>query len=141
MIFEKSYGIIPLRKENGKWQVLLVNHVKGNYWGFPKGHANPAETNKETAQRELFEETGLSVKRFFIVESLYERYDFYRGDQHIDKEVFYFPAEADGDIHLQTGETQSSLWIDVDKAEAKISFPQSKTLAKQLVNNIIPKLN
>ena len=48
---EQVYGIIPLRKHKGHWQVLLVLHIKGNYWGFPKGHHDPGETPKETADQ------------------------------------------------------------------------------------------
>lgn len=132
MNYERAYGIIPLRRKDQKWQVLLVNHVKGNYWGFPKGHAAPGETPKETAIRELFEETQLRVKLFLREESLRERYNFTRGEQPIDKEVSYFLAEVEGNVVLQPTETQSSLWIDLDKAEAQITFSQSKVLLNQV---------
>lgn len=133
---EKAYGIIPLRKKGHKWQVLLIHHVKGNYWAFPKGHTSPGELPKETAVRELFEETHLKVKNFLVEEPLYERYYFYRGAQHIDKEVFYFLAEVDGDIQLQEQEAQASVWIDLAKAKDKITFPQSKDLVNQILKKI-----
>jgi bis(5'-nucleosidyl)-tetraphosphatase len=136
MIKEQTYGIIPLRKQDDKWQVLLVHHVKGHYWGFPKGHSNPGEAPKEAALRELFEETRLRVKSFLAVEPLHEAYDFYRTGLHIYKDVSYFLAEVEGEVTLQVAETQASLWINLSDAEETITFPQSKALVKQILTQI-----
>lgn len=53
-------------------KILVVlnrqSHLKGeNKWGLPKGHQKPGEKESTCAQRELYEETGLSIpeKRFF----------------------------------------------------------------------------
>lgn len=43
-----------------KGQVLLVQGYHG--WSFPKGKIEPGETLKETAIREIWEETGIRVK-------------------------------------------------------------------------------
>ena len=75
---EYSYGIIPLKYNdslNG-WEVLLVQH-QGGYWAFPKGHANSGESHKETAERELQEETGLKVESYLLDEILKENYTFF----------------------------------------------------------------
>ena len=56
-INEKSCGIILIDDEN---QYLLVQLLAG-HWDFPKGHVEQGETEKETALREVLEETGLNV--------------------------------------------------------------------------------
>lgn len=42
---------------------LLVLGKKSEKWGFPKGHQENDETEEDTAIRELFEETGIRVRR------------------------------------------------------------------------------
>lgn len=63
---EESCGIIPLQKISGTWMVFIVQHKSG-YWGFPKGHIEPGETQQQTASRELFEETGLHIEKYLPV--------------------------------------------------------------------------
>ena len=49
---------------NDKHEVLLVNDSKlpRRYWSFPKGHTEPGESLKQTAIREVHEETGYAVE-------------------------------------------------------------------------------
>ena len=56
-----SVGIILFHRFPRKVMYLLLKQHQG-HWGFPKGHFEGEETEKETAVREIFEETGLNVK-------------------------------------------------------------------------------
>jgi len=59
---DESFGIIPLRKKNNGWQVLLIKHKHGAHWGFPKGHPiNDREAEIETASREFKEHLGMEI--------------------------------------------------------------------------------
>ena len=52
-------GIVFRHAENGKdVEILLIQDAK-NRWTIPKGHIEEGETSKETAAREIGEETGL----------------------------------------------------------------------------------
>ena len=51
-------GIIYRLDKSGKAEFLLVQDAK-NRWTIPKGHIEPGETSKQTAEREINEETGL----------------------------------------------------------------------------------
>lgn len=52
-------GIIFRRsKKNNEVEILLIQDAK-NRWTIPKGHIEEGETAKETAAREIKEETGL----------------------------------------------------------------------------------
>ena len=53
-----SGGIVFRRDKDGKLELLLIQDAK-NRWTIPKGHVEPGEEPKETAEREIREETGL----------------------------------------------------------------------------------
>ena len=38
LLQDYSFGIIPLRKVEGRWQSFIVQQTN-SYWSFPKGHA------------------------------------------------------------------------------------------------------
>jgi 8-oxo-dGTP pyrophosphatase MutT (NUDIX family) len=60
-----SGGIIFRRnKQSGKLEILLIQDAK-NRWTIPKGHVEPNEEPKQTAEREIQEETGLQEMKVF----------------------------------------------------------------------------
>ncbi|MDR3049188.1 MAG: NUDIX domain-containing protein [Elusimicrobiota bacterium] len=71
---EFSCGAIVYKKEGGKILFLIVHSKRNNEWGFPKGHIEKGESEKETAKREIFEETGIKEIEFiddFRYEEIY----------------------------------------------------------------------
>lgn len=54
----RAAGGLVLRDDGDAVRVLLVHRPRGD-WTFPKGKADPGETDPETALREVEEETGL----------------------------------------------------------------------------------
>lgn len=126
---ETSYGIIPLQKERLIWRVFLVQHRAG-HWSFPKGHPEDGEDSKQTAERELNEETGLVVKRYLSHETLSETYFFNHQGQKIKKTVIYFLAEVEGKVILQEREIAKGAWCAVDEAHGMLTFPEAKKIAR-----------
>lgn len=124
---QHSYGIIPLRFHKNEWQVFLIRQWAG-HWGFPKGHPEPLETPRETAQRELFEETGLSVVKFLPFEELHEHYTFTHAGKKIEKEVTYFMAEVEGEERLQQEEIGHGKWISLPDALKTITFEEGRNI-------------
>lgn len=60
-----SGGIIFRRNaQSGKIEILLIQDAK-NRWTIPKGHVEPDEEPKQTAEREIREETGLQEMKVF----------------------------------------------------------------------------
>lgn len=57
---QKKCGVILFNNENQSF--FLVYGRKSNKWGFPKGHMEDNETERHTALREFFEETGYQFR-------------------------------------------------------------------------------
>lgn len=131
---EHTAGIIPLRKFEEEWQVLLALHMKGKFWSFPKGHLNQNESFKEAAVRELFEETGLEIDEFLKLPSLHEEYQFNKGGVEIQKYVEYFPALVKGSFFIKEPlEIKELNWFSPEKALEVITFSQSKEVLQKLI--------
>jgi 8-oxo-dGTP pyrophosphatase MutT (NUDIX family) len=132
-IEEESFGVIPLRQENGNWQVLLILHQGGRHWAFPKGHGNPGETALESASRELKEETGLDIEEILQDAPLMEKYQFHRKREVVIKTVQYFPARVKGTLHLQAEEIRDAKWVPLKEATRHLTFKEAKEMCHKLI--------
>ncbi len=131
MILEKAFGIIPLKKTKNGWQVFLVKKKEGHV-GFPKGHALQNENPKKTAERELFEETGLKITNYLFSQPLIEIYSLQREGRKFLKTVAYYLAEVDGEILLEVEEIIEGRWVNLKEAAGEITFAESRTLASKI---------
>ena len=66
VVRETTSGGIVFRRhaKTGEVQILLMQDAK-NRWTIPKGHVEPDEEPKQTAEREIREETGLQEMKVF----------------------------------------------------------------------------
>lgn len=129
---EESFGVIPLKKEKGAWKVLLIQHRKGRYWGFPKGHAEEGESPKEAAFRELLEETNLKLAKPLQEEPLSEKYIFQKAGQKVEKTVLYFIAEVEGDVKLQENEIYAAQWVFFPECFDTVTHKEGKEILSRV---------
>lgn len=129
---EESFGVIPLSKQNGRWLVFLIQHAKGRYWGFPKGHGEEGETPQESAIRELKEETNLDLVHFIDTPPIVEEYWFQLKGERVHKRVVYFVAIVEGTISLQKEEIQDGAWVGFPETFDIATHPEAKTILNQV---------
>lgn len=127
----QSYGIIPLKKVSGEWQALLIHREKG-FWEFPKGHAEEGESSLETACRELTEETGLTLVNLLEEQPYQMHYNFFYQGEAVDKTVFYYLGEVDGEITLQNQEVVDSCWVPWKKVRDFLTYDNLKELVDRI---------
>lgn len=132
---EESFGIIPLRFHGGKWEVLLLRHHHG-HWSFPKGHAEAGERAKDSAIRELQEESGLSIKKFIKCSFFQERYTHRGYGEERLKTVTYFPALVEGTLKVQEEEVSDSRWVSLQESLELLTFPEIKGLMERFIREV-----
>jgi len=115
-------GIVCWRVVDGKPRVLLVHRTVHKDVSLPKGKLDPGELLPETAVREIFEETGLTVVLGIPLGRVH--YTLANGR---DKYVYYWAAEVD-DHRLERAkftpndEIAALEWLSLAKARKKASY-------------------
>ncbi len=122
---EKSCGAVVFRRKSGNTEFLLVKNKKGNNWGFPKGHIEKGETEKDTAVREVLEETGVQITPLDGFRAISE----YHPKGKIVKQVVFFIAEMNGEeITIQQSEIDRFVWADYGLAMKLFRFNNDRNV-------------
>lgn len=136
-LYEKSCGAVIFRRHSGNVEYLLIKNKKGNNWGFPKGHMELHESERETAMREVKEETGLNIELLDGFRTISE----YHPKGRITKQVIFFLAEMTGEnIVIQQSEIERFIWADYSLAIKTFKFNNDKKVLTQAKSWIIDRL-
>lgn len=119
-LYEKSCGaVVFYRGRQNNVNLLLVKNNNGRYWSFPKGHIEDGENEKETAVREIKEETNLDVEICGNFREISEYCPFGK----IRKRVVFFLAQAFTDnVQIQESEIDSYIWVDIQQARKMCTY-------------------
>ena len=134
---DTSYGVVPVFKKDGAWQVLVVHQISyrgDDFWIFPKGHAEAGETETVSALRELAEETGITEVTLENAETFSIFYSFTHEQSRIDKTVKYWIGYcANQETYIfQPHEIKELRWCTVAEAEALLSHQNSKDVLSRV---------
>ena len=125
MKYEKSCGAVIFRKDADGWNVLLIRHARGKHISFPKGHMEPGELESQTAEREVFEETGIRVK----VDRRYRAENRYNIRSDIQKLVVIFAAvTTQTEIIPQPEEIAEAKWYPVGEAMNRLTYERDRKI-------------
>lgn len=124
----KACGAVIYRKLQGRTVFLVLKHASGNHWALAKGHVEEGETEIETAQREILEETGLEVR----FQSGFRETIRYSPSPGIDKTVVFFLAKAKkkSKVHLQKSEILNHAWLELADALLLVSHKDTGEVIK-----------
>lgn len=138
---EKSCGIIPYTIKDGHIYYLLIKQTN-NVIGFPKGHVEGNETEKETALRECKEETNVKA---LIIDGFKESMTYYMDEYDKYKNLIYFVGKIESfDIIKQDKEIDSIKLLNYIDALNTLEYQNLKDvlikantfiLSKEFVSN------
>lgn len=115
-------GIILFRRASDGPEYLLLRNAKHRSWGFPKGHAEGAETVLETAHRETREETG--IVSIDLIASFRESitYPVRTENGSRSKTVHYFLGVTEQEA-IRSDEHDLIEWLPAEKARTLLVHP------------------
>jgi 8-oxo-dGTP diphosphatase len=123
----RAAGGIVVRASGAAREVLVVHRPAYDDWTFPKGKAEPGESDERCALREVEEETGL---RCAIERPTGEAR--YRDPKGRAKVVRYFVMRPDGGELTFRHEVDDARWVSLSEAAELLSYPHDRELLEGL---------
>lgn len=126
--YEYSAGVVVFKREDDGIKFLVIKSCTGVY-GYPKGHVEAGETERQAAVRELFEETGIRAR---LIEGFERRSEYpIPFLKNTVKRVVLFLGEYDsGTPTPQEKETSGVYFLTYEEAHKRFYFDNLKeTLA------------
>lgn len=120
-----SVVFCAFREQKGELQTLVYTRKKNpfyNYQGYPTGKIMFGESVIEAAERELFEETGLSGNAKLIAIRHYRVY-YPTNEDLVEDKVMYICKVFDPIGELNGNNEGEFLWSDVDNVKSVIKNP------------------
>lgn len=130
--YEKSCGAVMYTMDQGVRKYILITNISGHI-GFPKGHIEYGETEKQTALREIYEETGVHTS---IIDGFRVFYN-YKINNFIKKTAIYFLANfSPADIKMDIMEISEYHLLTYEQAMEVLNFRHDKKVLEKAENFI-----
>lgn len=121
----QAAGGILWKKEGGQKKLAVVHRHKHNDWSLPKGKVDKKETWKETALREVLEETGFEAKVKKYAGSISYLLD------GVPKVVLFWHMKIKSEKKAQmNGEVDEVRWVTIEEAEELLDYPDEIAIIK-----------
>ena len=108
-------------------RLLLVHRPKYDDWTFPKGKAEPGESDEDCAVREVEEETGLRCELGAELPSTY-----YTDSRGRPKRVRWWLMEPVAGEFAPTDEVDEIRWLPPEAASSLLSYSRDYALLDAL---------
>jgi pSer/pThr/pTyr-binding forkhead associated (FHA) protein/ADP-ribose pyrophosphatase YjhB (NUDIX family) len=124
---------------NSLGEVLVVNQ-QGTSWSLPKGRIEVGEEPAVTAQREIFEESGIAYLRLIRPLSSYQRTaldEKGEEDLHEVKTIYMYLYSTDqAELKPQDPENPEARWVALEEVEKLLTHPKDV----KYFQSILPEL-
>ena len=121
----QAAGGILWKKEKGQKKIAVVHRHKHKDWSLPKGKVDKKESWKETALREVLEETGYEAKIKKYAGSI-----SYLLEGKPKVVLFWHMKIKSEKKARMNGEVDEVRWVTVEEAEGLLDYPEELTLIK-----------
>ncbi len=126
--YEKTCGSVVFTRDGNIKKYLLIKNRDSGHIGFPKGHVENNETEPQTAKREVFEETGLTVE---IDPSTRQEYTYKLSNGVIKNCVYFCNEFVNSGIKIQEKEVLEYWLVDFDEAMKLLNYPQDRVVLEK----------
>lgn len=136
MNFEKSCGAVIYRKTGEILEYLAVKSKTNGHWGFPKGRMEKDESEKETAMREVLEETGVSI---ILLDECRTKIEYQPTDSILKEVVYFIGIALDSSVNIQLKEIEQFSWKDFRETLDLLTFENDKNVLTRVggfLNNL-----
>ena len=138
---EFSAGGVLVRRLNGRWMVAAIRPAgkQPGLWALPKGNIGRGEDPRETAVREVLEETGARGR---LVEKLGDvRYVYTWRGERIFKVVSFFLLRYSGgrlgDLPPATAhEVDEARWLPLDEAPKLLAYGGERQMVEKALESV-----
>ena len=128
---EHSCGAVVVTCDSGSLRYVIITSHRG-ILGFPKGHMKAGETERETALREVLEETGLDVTFIDGFRTCVTRPVIRENRIVANKEIVFFLAEYTGQTcKAQESEISSIHFLSYEEALSLFQFESNKHVLRE----------
>jgi 8-oxo-dGTP pyrophosphatase MutT (NUDIX family) len=139
---EFSAGGVLVRKLKGDWMLAAIRPAgkEAGLWALPKGNIGPGEDPRETAVREVMEETGAKGR---LVEKLGDvRYTYTWAGERIFKIVSFFllryTSGRIGELPPETAhEVDEVRWLPLEEAPKLLAYGGEREMAKRALDSLM----
>jgi ADP-ribose pyrophosphatase YjhB (NUDIX family) len=115
-------GVVFRKVDAGREYLLVAAKKEPRKWVLPKGHLQPAETTKETAVREVYEETGIWAR--IIDELSVSEYEVQ--EERVRVQIYVMEAVEEG----KPAERRRHVWLPLDKALEEATHDETRELLR-----------
>ncbi len=123
-LYEKSCGAVLYTEEGGIRRFLLIKNMSGHI-GFPKGHVELGENEKATAEREVWEETGVVTE----IHSGFREYYNYSVNSFVKKQAGYFVAPfLEANIKMNIKEISEYMLVTFEEGMKVLNYPHDRSI-------------
>ena len=128
----KQSSVIPFRKNEEDFEVLLITTRKKRKWILPKGIVDIGLTPKQSAVKEALEEAGIKGK---LLPQKLGNYSYKKWGGKCDVEVFGLEVKIILDEWEESFRARK--WVQLNEAEKFVHDPK----ILELLNNLFNELN
>lgn len=110
-------------------RILVVNQ-NGDSWSLPKGHIDPGETAREAAEREIREESGITLLNYVQDLGVYERnrIGLNGGDDLTELKTIYMflYTTQQSELCPEDPHNPEARWVDLENVAALLTHDKDK---------------
>jgi ADP-ribose pyrophosphatase YjhB (NUDIX family) len=132
---ETSAGGVVVDVQDGRARIAIIarrNRSGRVEWCLPKGHVEAGETLRQTAEREVAEETGIRGRVLITLGTV--EYWFSTPQHRIHKMVYHYLLEATGGrLTVEDDPDQEAIdaaWYPLDEVHEQLTFPNERRIAQ-----------